>query len=286
MSGLVLPPIKGLLLRVFFESADGGYYSPHFERCYEVLPVPEPVRGDADASMIQRFAYSNIASRCGDHPLSKYMPYDYVLIGGSSHHVSKIVAHWDPRFDIGVYADYWRTIGGRIPRDFKDCDDCHIFFAAGLAKYPPGFFNEKKGFTEIRKTFLKSDRGIYVVGYMKVDEVVDLTEISAELSLRKARYSLREVWEEAIKRYGSKIREIPHLLRPADLPVIVLSNEGNYRLFKEPLPLIEWVENYKLLSDISYTFGIKTPEDRIKYKVYTEEELRDILRTLEKERLI
>ncbi|MCC6010329.1 MAG: hypothetical protein LM588_04995 [Fervidicoccaceae archaeon] len=45
------------------------------------MPVPEPVRGDVNASMTQRFAYSNIASRCGDHPLNKYMPYDYVLMG-------------------------------------------------------------------------------------------------------------------------------------------------------------------------------------------------------------
>ncbi len=283
---MVLPPIKGLLLRVFFESADGGYYSPIFGKCYEVLPVPEPIRSDVDVSAIQRFQYSNIASRCGDHPLSKYIPYDYVLIGGSSHHVSRVVAHWDPRFDIGVYADYWRTIGGRIPKDFKDCENCYIFFAAGLAKYPPGFFDVKKGFTEIRKTFLKSDRGIYVVGYMKVDEIADLTEISEELSLRKSRYTLREVWEEAIARYGSKIKEIPHLLRPADLPTIVLSSEGNYKLFKEPIPLIEWVEGYKLLSDVSFVFGIKTFEDRIKYKVYAEEELKEVLKTLEKEKLI
>ncbi|MEM1712243.1 MAG: hypothetical protein QXX39_01140, partial [Acidilobaceae archaeon] len=157
---------------------------------------------------------------------------------------------------------------------------------AGLAKYPPGFFDVKKGFTEIRKTFLKSDRGIYVVGYMKVDEVADLTEISAELSSRKSEYSLREVWEEAVARYGSKVKEIPHFIRPADLPTIVLSNEGNYRLFKEPIPLIEWVEGYKLLSNASFTFGIKTFEDRIKYKVYTEEELREILKTLEEEKLI
>jgi len=80
--GWFYPPSKGLILSVFLESADdGGYYSPHFERCYEVLPVPEPVRGDVNASMTQRFAYSNIASRCGDHPLNKYMPYDYVLMG-------------------------------------------------------------------------------------------------------------------------------------------------------------------------------------------------------------
>lgn len=283
---MVLPPIKGLLLRVFFESADGGYYSPLFENCYEVLPVPEPIRSDVDVSIAQKFQYSSITSRCGDHPLSKYMPYDYVLIGGSSHHISRIIAHWDPRFDIGIYADYWRTIGGRIPRDFKGCEDCYIFFAAGLAKYPPKFFDIKRGFTEIRKTFLRSDRGIYVVGYMKVDEVVDLTEISAELSLKKSKYSLKEVWEEAIARYGSKVGEIPHLIRPADLPTIVLSDEGNYRLFKEPLPLIEWVEGYKLLSDISFTFGIKTFEDRIKYKTYTREELAEILKTLERERLI
>ncbi|MGC8974747.1 MAG: hypothetical protein ACP5KB_00950 [Thermoprotei archaeon] len=283
---MVLPPIRGLLLRVFFESADGGYYSPLFEKCYEVLPVPEPIGSDADVLMAQKFQYSNIMSRCGDHPLSKYIPYDYVLIRGSSYHVSRVVAHWDPRFDIGVYADYWRTIGGRIPRDFKGCEECYIFFAAGLAKYPAGFFDSKKGFTEIRKTFLKSERGIYVVGYMKVDEIVDLTEISAELSSRKNRYTLREVWEEAIARYGNKVREIPHLIRPADLPIIVLSNEGNYRLFKEPLPLIEWVESYKLLSDLSFIFGIKTFEDRIKYKVYTKEELTEILKTLEKEKLI
>ncbi|MEO3993581.1 MAG: hypothetical protein QN229_04705 [Desulfurococcaceae archaeon TW002] len=283
---MVLPPIKGLLLRVFFESADGGYYSPFFGKCYEVLPVPEPIRSDVDVSVIQKFQYSNIASRCSDHPLSKYIPYDYVLIGGSSHHISRVIAHWDPRFDIGVYADYWRTIGGRIPKDFKNCVDCYIFFAAGLARYPPEFFDEKKGFTETRKTFLKSDRGIYVVGYMKVDEIVDLTEISAELSLRRSKYSLKEVWGEAVARYGSKIKEIPHFIRPADLPTIVLSSEGNYRLFKEPIPLIEWVEGYKLLSNSSFTFGIKTFEDRIKYKVYTEEELKEILKTLEKEKLI
>lgn len=283
---MVSPPIKGLLLRVFFESADGGYYSPFFEKCYEVLPVPEPIRSDSDTSVVQKFQYLSIASRCGDHPLSKYIPYDYVLIGGSSHHVSKVVAHWDPRFDIGVYADYWRTIGGRIPKDFKDCEDCYILFAAGLAKYPPSFFNVKRGFTEIRKTFLKSDRGIYVVGYMKVDEVVDLTEISAELSSKRGEYSLREVWEEAVARYGSKIKEIPHFIRPADLPTIVLSSKGNYGLFKEPIPLIEWVGGYKLLSSVSFTFGVKTFEDRIKYKVYMEDELKEILKTLDKEKLM
>lgn len=283
MCRLTSLPIKGLLLRVFFESADGGYYSPMFKSCYEVLPVPEPLRSDADSEMIREFLYSSIPCRCGDCTLSKYIPHDYVLIDGSSYHVSKVVAHWDPRFDEGVYANYWRTIGGRIPRDFRGCDECYMLFVAGLAKYPLEFFSEKRGFAELRKTFMRSDRGIYVVGYMKVDEVVDLTEISAEMSSASIEYSVKDVWEEAASRYGHRVKRVPHHIRHTDLPVIVLSDRGNYKLLENPLPLIEWVKDHKVLSSYSYTFGVKTPDDRIKYKVYTQEELREVLRTLERE---
>ncbi len=277
------PSIKGLLLRVFFESADGGYYSPTFDSCYEVLPVPEPLRSDVDNEVVQEFLYSSIPCRCGDCSLSKYIPHDYVLIDGSSHHVSNVVAHWDPRFDEGVYANYWRTIGGRLPRNFRRCDDCYIIFAAGLAKYPPKFFGERKGFTELRKKFLSSDRGIYVIGYMKVDEVVDLAEISAEMSSVSTKYSVKDVWEEATSRYGHRVKRVPHYIRHVDLPVIVLSDRGNYELLENPLPLIEWVGDHKVLSDYSYTFGVKTSNDRIKCKAYTQEELEEILRTLERE---
>lgn len=278
--------IKSLLLRVFFESADGGYYSPMFDECYEVLPIPEVIGRATDVDHARKFAYSLIPCRCEPCFLSKYLPNDYLFVGGSSYSIAKIVAHWDPRLDIGCYVDYWRNVGGRIPGNFRECEDCYIFFAAGLAKYPRGYFEVKRGFTEIRRTFLSSDRGIYVVGYMKVDTVVDLAEISAELNLKNVEYSIRDVWHEAAKKYGDKVLMNPHYARPADLPVVMLSNEGNYGFFKEPLPLIEWKHGKKMFSKYAYAFGIRTFDDRVRHKAFNLDETKEILKLLRHEGVV
>ncbi len=278
--------VKSLLLRVFFESGDGGYYSPRFDECYEVLPIPEVVGLTTDVDHARKFAYSLIPCRCGPCFLSKYLPSDYLFVGGSSHPVYKIVAHWDPRLDIGCYVDYWRNVGGRIPANFKNCEDCYIFFAAGLAKYPLGYFDVKHGFTEIRRTFLNSERGVYVVGYMKVDTVIDLAEISTELNLKNIEHTVKDVWHEAARRYGDRVLMNPHYARPADLPVIMLSDEGNFGFFDEPLPLIEWRQGKKTFSKYAYVFGIRSFDDRVRYKAFNLEETKEILKLLRDEGLI
>ncbi len=273
-----------LLLRVFFETADGGYYSPLFRECYEALPIPEFLGKLERTEFAKKFTYDKIPSRCGSWSLMKYIPVDYVLVGGSSYPVNKVIAHYDPRLDIGVYSDYWRSAGGRIPKAIKDSEgDSYIFFAAGLAKYPEGFFNSTHGFTEIRRVFMRSDRGIYVVGYMKVDKIADLTEFTRNVSQSLRGGGVEKVWEMAVKEYGEKIIMTPHYARTVDLPVVVLSEEGHFGFFPEPIPLIEWVGRKKVLGKYSYLFGISGSEDRVRQKMFSEERTESIIKTLEKD---
>lgn len=273
-----------LLLRVFFETADGGYYSPMFKDCYEVMPVPEFIGKFQKLDYAMNFTYDKIPCRCGTCNLGKFLPTDYVLVGGSSYHVSKVIAHWDPRLDIGVYSDYWRSAGGRIPKTLRDCEgECYVFFAAGLAKYPPRFFSRKHGFTEIRRAFMKAERGVYVVAYMKVDEIADLTEFASKMDVDIGKEGTEKIWEEAIKVYGERIPKTPHYARSGDLPVVILSNEGNYGFFEKPIPLIEWVGERKLLSNYSYIFGIRGFEDRVRQKAFSKSQTEEIVTTLERE---
>ncbi len=273
-----------LLLRVYFETADGGYYSPKFRNCFEALPVPEFIGRLTRIDYALNFTYDKVPSRCGAGGLNKYLPIDYLLVGGSSYPASKVIAHYDPRLDIGVYSDYWRSAGGRIPKALKtEGKESYLFFAAGLAKYPPKFFDVKHGFTEIRRVFMRSDRGIYVVGYMKVDEVADLTEFSSKIQASLRDGGIDKVWEEAVKKYGERVIMTPHYARPVDLPVVVLSNEGHYGFFKKPIPLIEWFGRKRVLSKYSYMFGITGSEDRVRQKVFSESRTEEIVRTLEKD---
>ncbi len=270
-----------LLLRVFFETADGGYYSPYFEKCYEALPIPDFLGKFHNVDYALNFVYDKIPCRCGRCKLSKYLPLDYVLVGGSSYGVNQIVAHWDPRLDIGVYSDFWRSGGGRIPRTFRECEnDCYLFFAAGLAKYPPKFFSRKKGFTEIRRTFMRVERGIYVVAYMKIDKVIDITQFASKLDINIRKEGTAKIWEEAVKIYGEKITMTPHYARIGDLPVVILAEKGNYGFFEQPIPLIEWVGQRKILSNYSYMFGIKKLDDKVRQKSFSPRETEEIIKTL------
>ncbi len=279
---------ESLLLRVFFETADGGYYSPMFEGCFEALPVPE-FRGRLIRSGVaEEFRYDRIPCRCFPDNLSRYLPSDYVLVGGSSYHINEVVAHWDPRLDIGVYSDYWRSAGGRIPKSFREYKEkeCYIFFAAGLARYPQGFFDVKHGFTEIRRAFMRTDRGVYVVAYMKVDEIADLTAIASRESIDIGKEGTERVWEIAVKEYGERVIKTPHYARGGDLPVVILSEKGHYGFLKRPIPLIEWSGKRKLLSNYSYMFGVRGLEDRVRQKAFDRRKTEEIINTLKEEGLL
>ena len=274
--------INSLLLRVFFETADGGYYSPFINGCFEVLPIPEFVGRLRDFNIASKFSYSRIPCRCSDDYLSKYLPIDYVLVSGFSCSVNNVVAHWDPRFDIGVYSDYWRHAGGRIPKVLTEYKgDKYLFFAAGLAHYPKNFFSRPKGFTEIRRMFMRVNRGIYVVGYMRIDEIVDLTKIAKDKGIEISKDNCTKVWEYVCSEVDERICETPHYIRPMDLPVVILSED--YCLFKKPIPIMLWVNNKKLLTNYSYTFGVRGFSDRIRQKVFTPEETKQILKLLDSE---
>jgi hypothetical protein len=273
---------KSLLLRVFFESADGGYYSPYIGECFELLPVPEVIGRSYREDVYKKFLYDSLQCRCGKGRLRKYLPSDYVLVGGSSYHIREVMAHWDPRFDIGIYSDYWRAAGGRIPKDFKKCNNtkCFIFFAAGLAKYPKRFFERKHGFTEIRRTFMKSDRGIYVIAFMEINEVIDLTEIASRMKIDIGAEGDLKIWEWAEKEYGDRITKTPHYARGWDLPVIILSDDGKYGIFDKPIPLMEWTKGRKILTEFSALFGIRDLDDRIRHKLFTPQRTETIIKRL------
>ena len=66
-----------------------------------------------------------------------------------------------------------------------------------------------------------------------------------------------------------------------DLPVVILSED--YCLFKKPIPIMLWVNNKKLLTNYSYTFGVRGFSDRIRQKVFTPEETKQILKLLDSE---
>ncbi len=273
-----------LLLRVYFETADGGYYSPKFMDCFEALPIPEFIGKLQKLNVAKEFTYDKIPRKCGKGTLSKYLPTDYLLVGGSSYPVSKVIAHYDPRLDIGVYSDYWRTAGGRIPKAFREFKGrSYIFFAAGLSEYPDRFFARKHGFTEIRRVFMKSNRGIYVVGYMRVDEVVDLTVYTSGISQSLRAGGIDKVWEKAVSEFGGRVAMTPHYARTVDLPVVILSNKGNYGFFSKPLPLIEWVGKKRMLSKYSYVFNISGINDRVRHKLFSEKETERILQALGRE---
>ncbi len=271
---------ESVLLRAFFETADGGYYSPILRGCYELLPIPEPIRGVARPGVLKEFLYSEIDCRCGTCKLSKYIPSDYVLVGSISYSVREVAAHWDPRFDLGIYADYWRSAGGRIPVSFKKKGGRKfLFFAAGLAKYPPGTFEGgRKSFTEIRRAFNNSDRGVYVVAYMEVNKIVDLVEYSAKLGVSVKGGKDQVVWEKAAEEHGDIVLRVPHYARGGDLPVIIISE--NYGILKDPIPLIVWERGIRRLTDYSYLFGVRKPEDRIRHKLYSGRQTDEIVNFL------
>ncbi len=274
---------SSILLRVFFETADGGYYSPFVRDGFEVLPIPEFIGRFKRKEIALRFTYSRIPCRYGRCSLSKYLPVDYVLIGGSSYSVNEVIAHWDPRLDIGVYSDYWRYAGGRIPKSFRNCrEGCYLFFVAGLAKYPHRFFSKPHGFTEIRRTFMRVDRGIYVVAYMEASQIIDLTEVARQYGIEVGgELGDEKVWEVVCSEFDERICETPHRARGIDLPVVILSD--NYGFLKRPIPIMEWREGRRLLTNYSYIFGVRSFDDRVRYKVFNNLETRNIIKLLERE---
>ncbi len=203
-----------LLLRAWLDTGSlpggRGYYSPLEEGCPVLIPIPE--HGVAAGEPPEWIDPKRWRSGCSGRPLADYMPLDHEWL-----------LHNDPRLDLGFYTDYYSP-WGRIPRspekELRPGDI--VAFAAGLAEYPRGFWARRRRLAEILRVFAEARSrgrtGVYLVGYIRVQRVVDVDKLG---------------WENVLHRYPV-LGFSPHLLRPGDRPVAVL---GEPHVPEEPLPL-------------------------------------------------
>ncbi len=131
---------------------------------------------------------------------------------------------------------------------------------------------------------MRVERGIYVVAYMRVDEVIDLTELVSKYNIDIHREGDEKAWEIACREFGERVCMTPHRARGRDLPVVILSDD--YGFLKRPIPIMLWVKSKRRLTDYSYTFGVRGFEDRIRYKVFNALETKEILKLLERENVL
>ncbi len=156
--------MKAFLLRVFADTSTVGYYSPHLDGCPVLLPVPEP-RLDP-GRLPDHLDPWRVRDPCAGRPLAWYMP-----LGG------EWPLHRDPRLDLGFYTE---PLGsrGRLPSSLGR--GWLLVFAAGLAEYPGGFWDERRRRAEIlaayREARLAGRARVYAVAVLDVERVVDVVD--------------------------------------------------------------------------------------------------------------
>jgi len=222
-----------LLLRAWLDTSSlpggQGYYSPLEGGCATLIPIPEEHvnRGDYPREALDpRVA----RSPCSGRSLDNYMPLGRGWL-----------LHNDPRLDMepGFYTDYYAP-QGRLPRSpergLRPGD--LLLFAAGLAQYPRGFWERRRRLTEILRAFREARErgglGVYLVGGLRVEKVIDVS---------------RTGWERALE-LAPVLRYSPHLYRDGDRPVavvgeplatgepVLLARPAAGRLCGEPTPLL------------------------------------------------
>ena len=209
-----------LLLRAWLDTGSlrggRGYYSPLTEDgCPMLIPIPETRVEKPWSQLPSSLDPRRWRSRCTGQPLEHYMPLEHPWL-----------LHNDPRLDTGgegFYTDYYAP-KGRLPKSpEKELRPGDVLaFAAGLASYPRGFWERRRRHREILQAFreavARGDAGLYLVGYLVVQEVIDTSKTG---------------WERAISRHPV-LRESPHYHRIGDRPVAVL---GKPRMLEKPLRL-------------------------------------------------
>ncbi len=192
---------KLLLLRAFFETSNGGYYSPlHENGCASLLPIPDDRR--RYRRIPQHLLADKITDPCTGNSISIYYPIEYG---------TRPLVHRDPRLDLGFYTGYYAP-NGRLPKreEKRLGEGDYLLFIAGLAMYPEDFWIMRRRLGEIRRVFRKLVRegkaGVFIVGGLRVIELIDTSATG---------------WSEAIEKY-SFLAESPHYYRVKDYPVAVV----------------------------------------------------------------
>ena len=193
---------KLLLLRAYIETSNGGYYSPiHPDNdCYTLLYIPEnPQRlRVVPDHLIPR----NITDPCTGRRLADYYPVE----------MREKPIHRDPRLDLGFYTGYYMPHGRQPKKPGKRLEPGdHLAFMAGLAEYPPNYWDKPHTHREIKRTFRQICRnpkqcGVYIVGGIIIEEIVNIAETG---------------WKQAVAMYPA-LRESPHYYRIDDYPVAVI----------------------------------------------------------------
>jgi len=197
---------KTLLLRVYAESANGGIYSILWEDCLTILPIPEKQILGNDPKHLRM---DKIIDKCTNKPIKEFYP--------KRIREKYLYVHYDPRLDKGFYTDYYMP-RGRLPKkkDKRLGENDLLLFMAGIIK------REKQNSTKIpsiNKYNKNGKAGIFIIGGIIVEEIIDTEEIG---------------WKKAIKKYP-ELKLSPHYYRYGDKPVAVI---GKSFILEEPYPLM------------------------------------------------
>jgi len=181
-------PMKAMLLRVGIDTGTDGALAPIFEDgSFEFIPISEN-----DTRSTEKRTYTTTIGRSGK-PFSTYLPTK----------IAERTMHYDPEFATFTYGDPTAKRKYLIKLEKNDL----LVFYAGLVPYH----------TTAQK------KGLYIIGYFTVDEVIDFNTITPEEAC------------SAAQRYPNNA----HVRRAEDTNdlVIVVGRKAGSRLLEQAIPI-------------------------------------------------
>jgi len=250
-----------IILRIGIDAALGGVWAPIFiDNSFEYIPYPDSpgltyptLRTKEQLSnygvMIE--AYRDIKARSSNSKtLSNFLPNDRLRVRGEYWRgPSAIVPHHDPNFQFRTFGDFWKDgNGGRLPKNWYIVDPdrlaLRIFFVQTLASMDEEAYLKDLTFNFMSK-FQKANYGMYIVGQLEVEQIIDIKREGGWLKVLNNRQDCRE-----------KIVHNMHFKRQGvDHSVIVVGNK-NTALFNRPLALKEIINGQTKITSLGKILGV------------------------------
>ncbi|MEB3757272.1 MAG: hypothetical protein GSR76_00215 [Desulfurococcales archaeon] len=198
--------MKVFLLRQWFDTSIGGYYSPITDGCIDLLPRPTP----------HGVHYRELKAKCITGTLERYLPVDSLRIRSRHIPVSRALTTGCPMVEKGVYCDEQNRLGilGAGEGDY-------IVLTAGLARYPKDFFKTRWRLQDIRRVMERSSKALYIIGYMEIAKKVDTRALG---------------WSESIL-IDPRLEPIGRIVEYKWKPVFYLSPAKGGRVLSEPVKI-------------------------------------------------